>query len=98
LEANNGELRFGDEIADGSPLVIPTGNPFLGVGFGTGGGGMEVSGERFLEIVLDRWEGVRSDGRDLGGLPASDVETEESLMRSESWAEVLDRETRCLDR
>lgn len=59
---------------------------------------MEVSGERFLVVVLDRWEGVRSDGRGLGGLPASDVRTEESFMRSESWAEVLDLETRCFDR
>jgi hypothetical protein len=43
LDANNGELRFGDEMAEGRPLVIPAGNPFLGVGFGTGGGGIEVS-------------------------------------------------------
>jgi hypothetical protein len=45
FEASNGELKFGDDTADGKPLVIPAGNPFLGVGFGTGGGGIDVLGE-----------------------------------------------------
>jgi len=47
LEAVNGDmaLKFGDETAEGKPLVIPAGNPFRGVGFGTGGGGIEVLGD-----------------------------------------------------
>jgi len=48
LEAVNGdiELKFGDETAEGSPFVIPAGNPFRGVGLGTGGGGIdEVLGD-----------------------------------------------------
>ena len=47
LEAVNGdmELKFGDDTAEGRPLVIPAGNPFRGVGLGTGGGGIEVLGD-----------------------------------------------------
>lgn len=47
MEAVKGdiELKLGDETAEGRPFVIPAGNPFRGVGLGTGGGGMDVLGE-----------------------------------------------------
>jgi hypothetical protein len=64
LEASNGELKLGDEMADGRPLVIPAGKPFLGVGLGTGGGGIEVLGEGGAGIEV---LGEGGGGMDVSG-------------------------------
>jgi hypothetical protein len=78
LEAVNGELKFGEETAEGSPLVIPAGKPFRGVGLGTGGGGMDVLGEGGggIEVLGEGGGGIEVLGEGGGGI---DVSTESAL-------------------
>lgn len=68
MEASSGELKLGDEMAEGRPLVIPAGNPFRGVGFGTGGGGIDVLGEGGGGIDVLGEGGGGMDVSDEGGL------------------------------
>ena len=75
MEAVKGdmELKLGEETAEGRPLVIPAGNPFRGVGLGTGGGGIEVLGEGGggMEVLGDGGGGIEVLGDGGGGMDVS---------------------------
>jgi hypothetical protein len=81
LEAVNGdmELKLGEETAEGRPFVIPAGNPFRGVGLGTGGGGIEVLGDGGggIEVLGEGGGGMEVLGEGGGGM---DVSTESDFV------------------
>lgn len=101
LAAPNGELRFGDDTAEGRPLVIPAGKPFRGVGLGTGGGGIEVEvdvvvvvGDGPREVSLDMlidaraWEADTDvDWRGFEDRPSPDPDGG-SVASADNWPEV----------
>lgn len=82
LDAVKGELKLGEETAEGRPFVMPAGNPFLGVGLGTGGGGIDVFGDGGggIEVFGDGGGGIDVLGEGGGGM---DVSTESVL--ADSW-------------
>lgn len=79
MDAVNGELRLGEETAEGRPFVIPAGNPLRGVGLGTGGGGIDVFGEGGggIDVLGDGGGAIDVFGE--GGGPI-DVSTESVLV------------------
>ena len=78
MDAVNGELKFGEDTADGRPFVIPAGNPLRGVGLGTGGGGIDVFAES-IEVFGEGGGGIDVLGEGGGGM---DVSTDSDLVDS----------------